>query len=133
LWDRERRTLTLARDRMGEKPLYYGYTGASLVFASELKGLMPIPGFGRELNRAAIASLMRHNYVPSPQSIYEGIYKLPAGTWLEIAEPDMRARRVPTHHAYWSALQIADQGLQTRSSFASDTQATDELEAVLSK
>ena len=133
LWDRERRTLTLARDRMGEKPLYYGYTGGSLVFASELKGLMPIPGFGRELNRAAIASLMRHNYIPSPQSIYEGIYKLPAGTWLEIAESDMRARRVPEHHAYWSALQIADQGLQTRSSFASDTQATDELEAVLSK
>ncbi|CAM4011508.1 asparagine synthase (glutamine-hydrolyzing) [Bordetella tumulicola] len=133
LWDRERRTLTLARDRMGEKPLYYGYTGASLVFASELKGLMPIPGFGRELNRSALASLMRHNYIPSPQSIYEGIYKLPPGTWLEISEADMRARRVPPHHAYWSALQMADQGLQTRSSFASDEQATDELEAILSK
>src|SRR5690606_15987618 len=77
LWDRERRTLTLARDRMGEKPLYYGYTGANFVFASELKGLMPIPGFGRELNRAALASLMRHNYIPAPQSIYQGIHKLP--------------------------------------------------------
>src|SRR5690606_1123769 len=133
LWDRERRTLTLARDRMGEKPLYYGYTGANLVFASELKGLMPIPGFGRDLSRAAITSLMRHNYIPSPQSIYEGIYKLPPGTWLEISEADMRGQRVPAHHAYWSALQMADQGVRTRSSFASDAQATDELEAVLSK
>lgn len=133
LWDRERRVLTLARDRMGEKPLYYGYTGNNLVFASELKGLMPIPGFGRDLNRSAIASLMRHNYIPSPQSIYEGIYKLPPGTWLEISEVDLRAGRVPAHHAYWSALQMADVGMRTRSSFASDAQATDELEAVLSK
>lgn len=132
LWDRERRTLMLARDRMGEKPLYYGYTGASLVFASELKGLMPIPGFGRELSRSALASLMRHNYIPSPQSIYEGIYKLPPGAWLEISEADMRARRVPAHQTYWSALQMADQGLQTPSSFASDEQAADELQAILS-
>ena len=133
LWDRERRTLTLARDRMGEKPLYYGYSGDNLVFASELKGLMPIPGFGRELSRAAIASLMRHNYIPSPQSIYEGIYKLPAGSWLEISESDRHARRVPEHQTYWSALQVADQGLHARHSFASDAQATDELEAVLSR
>ncbi|MCH3843130.1 asparagine synthetase B, partial [Campylobacter jejuni] len=53
LWDRASRKLVLARDRMGEKPLYYGYSGAELVFASELKGLMPIPGFGRNLNRNA--------------------------------------------------------------------------------
>ncbi|MVW77972.1 asparagine synthase (glutamine-hydrolyzing) [Bordetella sp. 02P26C-1] len=133
LWDRERRSLTLARDRMGEKPLYYGYTGGNLVFASELKALMPIPGFGRELNRSAIASLMRHNYIPAPQSIYEGIYKLPPGTWLEVSEADMQGTRVPQHVAYWSAMQMADVGLQTRSSFASDAHATDELEAVLSK
>ena len=62
LWDRASRKLVLARDRMGEKPLYYGYSGAELVFASELKGLMPIPGFGRNLNRNALASFMRHNY-----------------------------------------------------------------------
>ena len=77
LWDKASRKLVLARDRMGEKPLYYGYSGAALVFASELKGLMPIPGFGRNLNRNALASFMRHNYIPAPQSIYEGIAKLP--------------------------------------------------------
>src|SRR5690606_14090931 len=132
-WDRERRTLTLARARMGEKPLYYGYTGANFVFASELKGLMPIPGFGRELSRPAIASLMRHNYIPAPQSIYEDIYKLPAGAWLEISEADMRARRVPSPHVYWSALNMADQGLQAPERFDSDAQAADALEAVLSQ
>jgi len=133
LWDRERRVLTLGRDRMGEKPLYYGYSGSNLVFASELKALMPIPGFGRDLNRSAMASLMRHNYIPSPQSIYEGIYKLPSGSWLELSEADLRACRVPVHQAYWSALEAADAGMRSRSSFASDAHATDELEAVLAK
>ncbi len=133
LWDRQRRTLTLARDRMGEKPLYYGYSGANFVFASELKGLMPIPGFGRELSRAALASLMRHNYIPAPQSIYEGIAKLPPGTWLEISEADMRGRRLAQPRVYWSALQAADQGLQAPRSFGSDAQAADALEALLSQ
>ncbi|HYG42709.1 MAG TPA: asparagine synthase (glutamine-hydrolyzing), partial [Bordetella sp.] len=133
LWDREQRTLTLARDRMGEKPLYYGYTGGNLVFASELKGLMPIPGFGRDLSRPALASLMRHNYIPAPQSIYEGIYKLPPGTWLEISEAEMRNRRVATPRVYWSALQMADQGLRAPRSFGSDAQAADALEALLSQ
>src|SRR5690606_32198144 len=133
LWDRERRTLTLARDRMGEKPLYYGYTGANFVFASELKGLMPIPGFGRELNRAALASLMRHNYIPAPQSIYQGIHKLPPGTWLELAEAELRGARMPAPRTYWSALAMADQGLAAPLSFGSDAQAADALEAVLSQ
>lgn len=133
LWDRERRTLTLARDRMGEKPLYYGYTQGNLVFASELKALMPIPGFGRELNRSAIASLMRHNYIPAPQSIYEGIFKLPPGAWLEVREAELRAAHLPTPVAYWSALEAADAGLQSPAAFASDAQATDALEAVLSQ
>ena len=82
LWDRAERKLILARDRMGEKPLYYGYTQGNLVFASELKALMPIPGFGQRLDRNALASYMRHNYIPTPQSIYEGIFKLPAGSWV---------------------------------------------------
>src|SRR5690606_26821725 len=133
LWDRERRTLTLARDRMGEKPLYYGYTGANFVFASELKGLMPIPGFGRDLNRAAMASLMRHNYIPAPQSIYEGIYKLPPGTWLQLGEAELQGRRLAEPRVYWSALQAADQGLQAPAAYATDAQATDALEAMLSQ
>src|SRR5690606_5190881 len=67
LWDRAERKLALMRDRMGEKPLYYGYSQANLLFGSELKAFMPVPGFGRELDRNALASFMRHNYIPAPQ------------------------------------------------------------------
>ncbi|SAI27032.1 asparagine synthase [Bordetella ansorpii] len=131
LWDRQSRKLTLARDRMGEKPLYYGYTGGNLAFASELKALMPIPGFGANLNRHALASFMRHNYIPAPQSIYEGIAKLPPGTWLEIDEGMVNRRELPEPRVYWSARQAADQGLANPLSFGSDKEAVDALEQVL--
>ncbi|WP_313065587.1 asparagine synthase (glutamine-hydrolyzing), partial [Achromobacter animicus] len=133
LWDKASRKLVLARDRMGEKPLYYGYSNSELVFASELKGLMPIPGFGRNLNRNALASFMRHNYIPAPQSIYEGIAKLPPGTWIEFSADDARNRRMPEPRVYWSAREAADAASSARLSFDSDAQATDALEKVLSK
>ncbi len=131
LWDRQSRKLTLARDRMGEKPLYYGYTGGNLAFASELKALMPIPGFGADLNRQALASFMRHNYIPAPQSIYEGIAKLPPGTWLEVGEDMVNRRELPEPRVYWSARQAADQGLAHPLSFGSDKEAVDALGQVL--
>ncbi|CAB3650915.1 asparagine synthase (glutamine-hydrolyzing) [Achromobacter pestifer] len=133
LWDRASRKLMLARDRMGEKPLYYGYSGAELVFASELKGLMPIPGFGRDLNRNALASYMRHNYIPAPQSIYEGIAKLPPGTWVEFTADDTRSRRMPEPRVYWSARDAADTAAKSLLTFDTDVQATEALEGVLSK
>jgi len=131
LWDRESHRLSLARDRMGEKPLYYGYSGANLVFASELKALMPIPGFGAELNRNALASFMRHNYIPAPQSIYTGIAKLPPGTWLELDEAALGRRELPEPRVYWSASEAADQGRAAPLSFDNDAQAVDALEQVL--
>ena len=73
LWDKAARKLVLARDRMGEKPLYFGYVGKAFVFASELKALTSIPGFQPEIDRGALALLMRHNYIPAPHSIYRGI------------------------------------------------------------
>lgn len=133
LWDRDARTLALARDRMGEKPLYYGYSGAGLVFASELKGLMPIPGFGRDLDRNALASFMRHNYIPAPQSIYVGIAKLPPGAWVEFTADDSRRRHLPEPRVYWSARAAADTAAQSLLSFDSDAQAADALEGVLSQ
>src|SRR5690606_5202929 len=111
----------------------YGYTGANFVFASELKGLMPIPGFGRELNRAALASLMRHNYIPAPQSIYQGIHKLPPGTWLELAEAELRGARMPAPRTYWSALGTAVQGPGGARWVGAGGEAADGLEAVLSQ
>lgn len=133
LWDRAERKLILARDRMGEKPLYYGYTQTNLVFASELKALLPIPGFGQRLNRDALASYMRHNYIPAPQSIYEGIAKLPPGSWVELSSEQMRRAEMPVPRVYWSALDAADTAARSPLSFDSELQAIDALEAAVSK
>jgi len=85
LWDRKERRLYLARDRMGEKPLYYGWCGRAFVFASQPAALARFPGWRGEVDRDALALLMRHNYVPAPYSIYRGIYKLPPGCMLELS------------------------------------------------
>ena len=83
LWDKQTHTLTLARDRLGEKPLYYGWVGSNgeeaFVFASELKALRTYPGFANKVCRQALAQYLRFMYVPAPRSIYEGIFKLEPG------------------------------------------------------
>ena len=78
LWDERERTLTLARDRFGEKPLFYGWSGNDLVFASELKALAKHPAWSPSLDRAALTSFMRYAYVPAPSTIWTGIKKLPS-------------------------------------------------------
>lgn len=94
LWDKVERTLTLARDRIGKKPLYFGRAGAAFAFSSELKAFRALPGFAVDLNRNAVALLCRYNYIPAPHSIYKGVYKLPAASCLTVsgadgATPDM--------------------------------------------
>lgn len=79
VWDRRERTLSLARDRMGEKPLYYGWSRAGLVFGSELKALRAAPGFDNRVDQDVLSLYLRFNYVPAPWSILEGIYKLEPG------------------------------------------------------
>jgi asparagine synthase (glutamine-hydrolysing) len=91
VWDRAKRTLTLARDRMGEKPLYVGRIGDTLAFASELKALRKLPGWRQTVDRQALAQLLRFGYVPAPLSIHEGIFKLPAATTISFAASDATA------------------------------------------
>ena len=79
LWDRETRTLTLVRDRLGIKPMYWGRAGSTLLFGSELKSLRAHPAFDAGIDRDALVSLLRHNYVRGPHSIYRGIQKLTPG------------------------------------------------------
>jgi asparagine synthase (glutamine-hydrolysing) len=105
-WDRWTRRLLLARDRLGEKPLYYGRQGNRLTFASELKALRVERGFDGTINRQALALFLRHNYVPSPWSIYEGIYKLPAGHYLWISRDRLDGAPLP----YWSAQDACNAG-----------------------
>jgi asparagine synthase (glutamine-hydrolysing) len=84
IWDQRKRALFLVRDRLGEKPLYYWSNGTDFAFGSEMKALLALPSVPRQLNLQALQSYLLYEYVPSPESIFLGIQKLPAGHWLEI-------------------------------------------------
>ncbi len=84
IWDRHERRLILVRDRMGEKPLYFGWSGSDFLFASELKALRQFPGFSAEISRDVLALFLRYAYVPAPYSIYKNIYKLEPGCMMEL-------------------------------------------------
>lgn len=114
LWDREEKMLTLARDRMGEKPLYYGFQNNTFLFGSELKALKAHPDFLGEIDRDVICLYLRHCYIPAPYSIYKGIRKLLPGTYLQLplgSEMDALCTLVPK--AYWGLLEVAEQGITT--------------------
>lgn len=88
VWDSIEKKLCLARDRIGKKPLYYGWLDNSFCFASELKALQQCPRWNGEINRDVLALYMRHNYIPAPYSIYKNVYKLYPGTLLSIRVED---------------------------------------------
>lgn len=102
VWDRQRRQLTLARDRLGEKPLYYGFQGKTFLFGSELKALTVHPEFDQRISLKALNQYLKFGYVPCPLSIYESIYKLPPGTFVTLAEADVCRGAVPPPRSYWS-------------------------------
>ncbi|WP_420024723.1 asparagine synthase (glutamine-hydrolyzing) (plasmid) [Cereibacter azotoformans] len=140
LWDRVERRLFLARDRMGEKPLYWGWAGASLVFGSELKALRQHPGFPREICRHALAQYLTFAYVPAPRSIHPGVYKLEPGCILEIngapppAPPATPLRPEQRHgtlsiRRYWSLNEMIEAGHRTL--FTDETEAISALETTL--
>jgi len=109
VWDRHERTLTLARDRMGEKPLYYGWQGGSFLFGSELKALRVHPGFRREIDREVLADYMRHGYIRAPHCIYQNIFKLLPGTYLQVST-GRAAGVLPAPKIYWSMREVVEQG-----------------------
>ena len=126
LWDRAERTLTLARDRTGEKPLYYGWQGDTFLFGSELKALKAHPAFRGEIDRDALSLLLRHNYIPAPYSIYKGIRKLPPGTYLHLLMGKREGE--PVH--YWALREVAERG-PAQPFAGSETEAVLALEALL--
>jgi asparagine synthase (glutamine-hydrolysing) len=109
LWDRSERKLYLVRDRLGIKPLYYGWVEGQFVFASELKAIRQYPGFQAQIDRDVLALYMRHNYVPAPHCIYQGISKLNAGCILALSGPQGQ----PVISQYWSATEVAKEGLRS--------------------
>jgi len=130
LWDRFNKVLTLARDRMGEKPLYWGWQGNSLYFSSELKGIKAHPEFTADINRDSIALLLRHNCIPAPYSIYKGIQKLRAGHWLQLPLKELENSKKSQPQAYWSLNDIVESGLSDPFT-GSPEQAVDALESTL--
>lgn len=123
LWDRAAETLTLARDRVGEKPLYYGFQGEIFFFGSELKAFKAHPDFVGEIDRDVICLYLRHCYIPAPYSIYKGIHKLLPGTYIQFPishSPNDLRSATPT--AYWSLAEVAVNGL-ARPFTGSDTDA----------
>jgi len=126
LWDRRERVIHLGRDRMGEKPLYYGFTGRTLLFASELKALKAYPDFHPEINRDALASFLRYSYISSPDCIYTGIYKLPPGCTLSWQGNDT----CPQPKPYWQVKQAALMGISEPFN-GSELEAADQLEELL--
>jgi len=128
LWDEADQTLTLARDRFGEKPLFYGSCGGDLVFGSELKALAAHPDWAPTLDRAALTAFMRYAYVPAPASIWRGIRKLPPASFVTFNAAASTAV-MPEPVAYWSHREVvlAGQG----AAVADEREAVAELERLL--
>ncbi len=129
LWDRQERKLSLIRDRLGIKPLYYGWMRGTLLWGSELKALRTHPSFREDIDRDSLALFLRHSAVPSPYSIYKNVYKLPPGSMLTVDTPSEEAvMRKPV--VYWSAQRVVEDGV--RNGFdGNEAQATDQLDRLL--
>lgn len=129
LWDRQERCLYLSRDRIGEKPLYYGWMGSTFLFGSELKALRKHPHFHPRIRRETLTPYLRHGYIPTPCSIYEGVFKLVPGTFLALKEH--RPGFLPEPVAYWSAKAIFD-AVVSNPFEGSDSEAIIQLDGLLS-
>jgi asparagine synthase (glutamine-hydrolysing) len=126
VWDRDEETLHLVRDRLGEKPLYYGRSGRTLFFASELKALRAHPSWRGNIDRNALCLYLRYSYVPAPYSIYGDVRKLPPGTILSL-KPTSAALQVPNPSPYWTIRAVAEKGMSTPYP-GDDRQAEQELD-----
>ena len=131
LWDRHQQVLTLARDRVGEKPLYWGWQGEMLVFGSELKSIKACPGFDGEIDRNSLALMLRHNCIPAPYSIYKGIHKLRPGHSISLPLTDIIKAKQKESVPFWSINQAVKQGIENPFE-GTPIQAVDAIEHQLS-
>lgn len=130
LWDQQTQELTLARDRLGEKPLYYGWCGEGdgdvFLFGSQLKAIKAHPAFHAKIDRGALALFLRHNYIPAPYSIFKGISKLLPGSLLTLG----KGQREPVITSYWDSHAVARAGAQNPFK-GGEAEAVDRLNALL--
>ena len=125
LWDKAERILYLARDRLGIKPLYWGRCRGHFLFASEIKALRAHPAWTATVDRDALAAYLRFGYVPSPRSIYAGVSKLEAGTFLTLREGEE-----PEIRRYWDLREIT-LSARARQRDLGDSEAADRLDGLL--
>ena len=132
LWDKEQRSLTLARDRFGEKPLYYGWVGQgeqrAFAFGSELKALRAYPDFDNPINRGALALYLQHCTVPAPYAIYENVFKLEPGCLLTLRPNDLQDRKIAIV-PYWRLTDAVREGIANP--VEDETEAVSLLDATL--
>jgi asparagine synthase (glutamine-hydrolysing) len=142
LWDSSLRTLTIARDRMGEKPLYYGVVGHRLVFASELRALRLSPAWGGHISHEAVAMYLRYGYIPAPYSIFRNIFKLPPASFLTFKTKSAASQPLSPYAVnqlgsdlapvrYWSLRSVAEKGLADQ--IKDEREAVESLEHLLGK
>jgi asparagine synthase (glutamine-hydrolysing) len=127
IWDRQERQLHLASDRMGKKPLYYGWVKGTFLFASELKALVPHPAFDDSIDRGALELFFRFGFIPAPASIYRSIRKLEGGRLLSLRSPD---RRESAETQYWSLERVFQEGREAPYP-GTDAEAIEELRRLL--
>ena len=126
LWDRQSRSLSLVRDRLGKKPLYYGSIGGTFFFGSQPKSFFPHPSWRAEIDRDSLTAFMRFGYVPAPRSIFKGLASVRPGEWVEVRGGEVVARRL-----YWDARAKAAAALAEPMDLA-DEEAVERFEALLS-
>ncbi|APS00760.1 asparagine synthase (glutamine-hydrolyzing) [Pajaroellobacter abortibovis] len=135
-WDKRNQILCLARDRFGEKPLYYGWVGKCFVFASELKAFLCFPGFEKKISQHAVSLYFTYNYIPTPWSIYEGIYKLAPGTVLEMTAKSFPSARYDDFSRalkpYWSLREVVEDGI-AHPFIGTEKEAEEELHHLLKR
>ena len=128
LWDKRNKNLSLACDRIGEKPLYYGWVNDQFVFASELKSIKKFPEFKNLIDRNSLALFLRFNSIPAPHSIYQDIYKLEPG---QIIQLNAESKKVKKFN-FWSTEEVYNKGNLSQIS-GTPKEIVDQLEVVLSK
>ena len=124
LWDRQERTLTIVRDRLGVKPLYWSDAHGFVTFASELKALHAHPAWTPTIDRGALSAFMRHNYVPAPFTIYQGVWKLEPGMYAVFKEDGQVSIR-----RYWDLREVVRSGREARRAWSDETRS--DLEVVM--
>jgi len=123
VWDQREKKITLVRDRLGIKPVYYGWMNGCFLFGSELKAIRVHPEFNAVIDRDALALYLRHGYVPAPHSIYAGIWKLPPGTFISVSLQAKRIDSRPTQ--WWRMTDVAERGVREGLAATADEAVTE--------